>query len=81
MIKILIKVLSTQSQYNAFYQLFILFSKNDDNRNLLYELERNILLYYPNSNNLKELINYTIDSIDEELSKNNSKTIISEIKK
>ena len=77
MIKILIKVLSTQSQYNAFYQLFILFSKNDEHRSLLYELERNILLYYPDSNNLKELINYTIDCIDEELNKNNCKKIIS----
>ena len=79
--KILINVLSTQSQYNAFYQLFILFSKNDEHRSLLYELERNILLYYPDSNNLKELINYTIDCIDEELNKNNCKKIISEIKK
>ena len=78
--KILVDVLSSQSQYNVFYQLFILFSKNEENRNLLYELERNIVLYYPDNNNLKELINYTIDCIDEILNKDNCKTIINEIK-
>ena len=78
--KILIDVLSSQSQYNVFYQLFTLLSKNVENRNLLYDLERNIFLYYPDNDNLKELINYTIDCIDEELNKNNCKAFINEIK-
>ena len=79
--KILIDVLSTQSQFNVFYQLFTLFSKNEENRNLLYELERNIFMYYPENKNLKELINYTIDCIDEDLNIDNCKNTINEIKK
>ena len=79
--KILIDVLSSQSQFNVFYQLFTLFSKSEENRNLLYELERNIFMYYPDDKNLKELINYTIDCIDEELNKNSCPKIITEIKK
>ena len=64
--KILIGALSSESQYNVFCQLFIFFSKTEENRNLLYELERNIFLYYPQNNNLKEIINYTINCIYEE---------------
>ena len=78
--KILIDVLSSESQYNVFYQLFILFSKNEENRSLLYELERNIFWYYPDNINLKEIINYTIDCIDEELNKDNCKKLIQETK-
>ena len=80
--KILIGALSSESQYNVFCQLFIFFSKTEENRNLLYELERNIFLYYPKNNNLKEIINYTINCIDEELemNKNSCKKIIGEIK-
>ena len=79
--KILVDVLSSESEYNVFYQLFIFFSKSEENRNLLYELERNIFLYYPENNKLKEIITYTIDCIDEELNKNNCKNIVNEIKK
>ena len=68
--KILIGALSSESQYNVFCQLFIFFSKTEENRNLLYELERNIFLYYPQNNKLKEIINYTINCIDEELEMN-----------
>jgi len=80
--KILIGALSSESQYNVFCQLFIFFSKTEENRNLLYELERNIFLYYPQNNNLKEIINYTINCIDEELemNKNCCKKRIGEIK-
>ena len=79
---ILIGALSSESQYNVFCQLFIFFSKSEENRNLLYELERNIFLYYPHNNNLKEIINYTINCIDEELeiNKNCCKKIMGEIK-
>ena len=80
--KILIGALSSESQYNVFCQLFIFFSKTEENRNLLYELERNIFLYYPQNNKLKEIINYTINCIDEELemNKNCCKKRMGEIK-
>ena len=79
--KILIDVLSSQSQYNVFYQIFTLFSKNEENRILLYELEKNIFKYYPDDKNLKELINFTIDCIDETMNSNNYVKNIGEITK
>ena len=78
--KILIDVISTEKNYNVFYQLFVLFSKNEENRGLLYDLERNIFLYYPDNNNLKDKINYTIGCIQETLNKDNCKKLIGEIK-
>ena len=78
--KILIDVLSSQSEYNSLFQLFSLFSKTEENRNLLYELELNIFMYYPDNDNLKELINCVIKYIYENFDKNYCKNIINEIK-
>ena len=79
--KILVDVLSSQSNNDIFHQLFIIFSKTVENRNLLYELERNIFLYYPENINIKEEINYTIGYLNEELNEKNCIKIIEEIKK
>ena len=79
--RILIDVLSSQSQYNVFYQIFTLLSKNEENRILLYELEKNIFKYFPDDKNLKELINFTIDCIDETMNSNNYVKNIGEITK
>ena len=73
---------SAETQFDVFNEFFVLFSKREENRDLLYELEKNIIFVdYPDNNNLKELINYTIDCLYEELNKNCCIRIISEIKK
>ena len=75
-----IAALYEKKNEKIFDDLFLFLSNNEYTRNLLYELEKNICIYYPNIKSFKKNINYTIQYISKEYNFNNINSVKEEIK-